>query len=317
MKIIFLVPVHPLLTPGKPLPRWQMQMNWVRALERQGHQVRVAKYTPDERIRLGWGERILYNIRVIGKIGVIRRIDLIILSLGADVLLPITLRLIKWLTRAPLIVLSGVSPIKDGNPRERRMARYVDLVAANDDKHCQQWLDLGAKKAINLPISAVDTDLIYPRKVKKDIDVLFVGIITAERKDFLDKLKNLLPKNINLIVRERVWEEEYVQLLSRAKIVLNPIRPQMKKGANLRMFEAPAAGALLLGSYSNKKWLTPEKEAAVYKNEKDAVKKIIYYIKYDKERKRIAEAGRKRVMGEHRFEDRARELIRVIGEIGG
>ena len=36
------------------------------------------------------------------------------------------------------------------------------------------------------------------------------------------------------------------------KDCFKPIRPEMKNGANLRMFEIPAFGALELGSYGKK-----------------------------------------------------------------
>ena len=65
MRILFLSPVNPKLTPGEPLPRWQMQASWVRALGRLGHEVRVVKYTPEDRIRLGWGEKLMWNLKVI------------------------------------------------------------------------------------------------------------------------------------------------------------------------------------------------------------------------------------------------------------
>ena len=76
--------------------------------------------------------------------------------------------------------------------------------------------------------------------------------MTPERREFLAELRKLLPETVKFVVKEFVWEEEYAGLMSRAKIVLNPIRPEMKNGANLRMFEIPAFGALELGSYGKK-----------------------------------------------------------------
>ena len=61
-------------------------------------------------------------------------------------LFPQTLRLIKWLTKAPLVILSGVSPVSDGNPRERAIAKFADLAAVNDEGHAQEWRKLGAEE---------------------------------------------------------------------------------------------------------------------------------------------------------------------------
>ncbi|MDZ7586437.1 MAG: glycosyltransferase, partial [Patescibacteria group bacterium] len=244
--------------------------------------------------------------------------DLIIWSLGADVLLPQTLRLIKWLTKAPLVVLSGVSPISDGNPRERQMAKLVDLAAVNDYKHAAEWIGLGAKKAVVLPISAMDPELHWGREIRgirgvRDIDVLFVGTLTPARKKFLNELKKLLPESVNFVIKEFVWEEKYAKLMSRAKIVLNPIRPEMTGGANLRMFEIPAFGALELGSFGKKEWLTPGKEMLVYRDAEEAAGLIVEYLKEGKKMEEMAKRGRKRVLEEHTFEKRAEKLMEIIG----
>ena len=164
MRVLFLSPVQPLLTLGQPLPKWQMQASWVRALTRQGHEVRVIKYTPDDKIKLGWGERAAWNLRVVREVGEVGGADLIIYSLGADVLLPQTVHYIKSKLRAPLVVLSGVSPIRDGNPRERGMAPLADLAATNDQSHADEWLKLGAKRAVVLPIAGVDPELHRERR---------------------------------------------------------------------------------------------------------------------------------------------------------
>ncbi|MBI5356154.1 glycosyltransferase family 1 protein [Candidatus Collierbacteria bacterium] len=323
MRLLFLSPVHPLLTPGNPLPKWQMQASWVRALEKVGAEVEVVRYTPEDRIRLGWVDRVWWNFKVVVEVVKInrqidkssnRQIDkLIIYSLGADVLLPWTIRLIKWLIKAPLVVLSGVSPVSDGNPRERSMAKLADFTAVNDERQADEWMELGAKKAVILPISAMDPELHFNKgPALKDIDVLFVGTLTPERKEFFGSLKKLLPESISFVVKEFVWEKEYAGLMSRAKIVLNPIRPEMAEGANLRMFEIPAFGALELGSYGRNEWLTPGKEMLVYKDAEEAAGLINEFLKDDKRREEMVKKGKKRVMEEHTFEDRAEKLIEMV-----
>lgn len=341
LKIIFLSPVHPLLTPGDPLPWWQMQSSWVRGLEKTGAEVRVVKYTPEDGRKLNRFERILQNIRVIrvirpafvstqgrnfGEAREIGKVDLIIYSLGANVLLPSTLRLIKWFTGAPLVILSGVSPVSDGNPREREMAKFVDLAAVNDEKQAREWRELGVKKAVVLPISAMDPELHFNKgrafrlakgpalkdRGIRDIDVLFVGTLTPERKEFFGSLRKLLPETVNFVIKEFIWEEEYARVMSRAKIILNPIRSEMKTGANLRMFEIPAFGALELASFGKKEWLAPGKEMLVYKDVKEAAGLIVKYLKEEKIRKEMAQRGKRRVLAEHKFEDRAERLFEMI-----
>jgi len=377
MRILFLSPVNPKLTPGEPLPRWQMQASWVRALARQGHEVRVVKYTPDKRIRLEWGERIWRNIRAIREIGPAfakasagKQIGLIIYSLGADVLLPGTIHYIKAKLGAPLAVLSGVSPIKQGNPRERAMAPLVDLAATNDQGHGDEWLGLGAKRTVVLPIAAVDPELHYPRNtefgldaildgvssirsarnprslrrrlldseevrvlsgsssmisetpsstrqkletvLERDIDVLFAGTLTPERRRFFDRLRKLLPDRVKMVVKEFVWEEEYAELMSRAKIGINLLRPEMKLGANLRTFEIPAFGAMEITGFCRQEWLAPGKEVEVFRSAEEAAGLVKKYLRNDEARQKMAEAGRKRVIKEHTFDKRVEKLMEMI-----
>lgn len=350
MNILYLSPVHPLLTPGDPLPKWQTQMSHVRALEQLSHSVKVIAYTPKTHIRVSLVERVFYNIKLLFYVSFIgeicsftvtthlktrsgwpydgnrftrkfvnftRRskhlpIGAIFLSLGADVLFPMTIRLLKWRLRVPLVILSGVSPIRDGNPRERVMAKYVGLVATNDPSHAQEWKELGARKAIVLPISAIDPELHYSRDIKRDIDVLFVGTVTPEREQFFQKFHKLLSPHTSFVVKHHVFEEDYVKLLSRAKIVLNPLRPEMKRGANLRLFEIPACGALQLASHTNPEWFTEGKEILTYDDAEDAARLVNYYLSHKGERERIAKRGQERTLGEHTFQKRFKKLIIIL-----
>lgn len=317
MRILYLSPVHPLLTEGTPLPRWQTQASHVRALEHLGHTVRVARYAPRKLGHLSLGERLLENLGVLGISG---SFDLIMLSLGADALLPLTVRLLCARFRAPLVILSGVSPIRQGNPRERALAPLATLVATNDPSHAKEWKELGARRAIVLPLSAIDPTIHYPRlaggrarsNIRQDLDVVFAGTVSEDRKYFLRELQRHLPASVSLVIKQFVWEEEYAGLLSRTKIALNPIRPSMRHGANLRLFEIPAFGAMELSSYSKDEWLTPGKEIVTYDSPSDAAKKIAYYLHHHDERKRIAKTGYTRVMKEHTFVHRFRKLIDVL-----
>lgn len=316
MKILYLSPVHPLLTPGNPLPRWQTQMSHVRVLKQLGHHVDVVVYTPKDHIRVSPAERVSYNLAVIARS--LQRgnlsVDVIFLSLGADVLFPTTIRFLKQKLHAPLLILSGVSPITDGNPRERAIAKYADLVATNDPLHANEWKELGAKRVSVLPISAIDPELHYSRGVKRDIDVLFVGTVTPEREELFRKFRKLLAPETSFVVKHHVFEKNYAVLLSRAKIALNPLRPEMKRGANLRLFEIPAFGALQVASHTSPKWFVEGKEILTYQDAKDAARLVIYYLSHEKIREQIAQRGQERTVSEHTFQRRFEKLITLLHE---
>lgn len=315
MTILYLSPVHPLLTPGRPFPRWQTQASHVRALQALGHHVEVLAYTPMDHIRVTIPERLFYNLKVaLSRM----KVDVIFFSLGADVLFPTTVRFLKQKLNVPLVILSGVSPVSNGNPRERGMASIADLIATNDQSHADEWKRLGATRAIVLPISAIDPELYKgptfgtKGRTLRNIDVLFVGTVTPEREQFFQKFRKLLAPGVSFMVKHHVFEEEYAMLLRRAKIVLNPLRPEMRHGANLRLFEIPALGALELASHTSSEWLVEGKEIVTYTNAEDAARLVEYYLSHEKERKKIVQRGRERVFREHTFEKRFEKLLNLI-----
>lgn len=312
MRILYLSPVHPLLTPGHPLPRWQTQASHVRALQQLGHEVHVCCYTPADHIQLNLMERFRCNASAALRATLSRPVDLVMLSLGADVLFPAVVSFIKRITSAPLVVLSGVSPITDGNPREHRIATLIDLVANNDPTHAQQWLALGAERAEVLPISAIDPQLHYPRTINKDIDVLFIGTVTDQRQLLFREIRRHLGKGVKLVIRHHVWEEEYAYLISRSKIVINPLRPQMPQGANLRLFEIPAFGSFQLAGFTKPEWFVAGKEIAIYRDPIDAAELVKYYLIHQQKRQQMAGRAMNRVGQEHTFAHRFRKLLSIV-----
>ena len=58
----------------------------------------------------------------------------------------------QFLLAGIMVILSGVSPVSNGNSREREMAKLVYLAAVNDEKQAGEWRKLGARKTVVLPI---------------------------------------------------------------------------------------------------------------------------------------------------------------------
>ena len=74
------------------------------------------------------------------------------------------------------------------------------------------------------------------------------------------------------------------------------------------MFEATACGALLITkrvSNIDELWRLG-KEIIVYDDAKELPKLINYYLENDKERVKIAKAGQKRTLKEHKYSDRVK-----------
>jgi spore maturation protein CgeB len=96
------------------------------------------------------------------------------------------------------------------------------------------------------------------------------------------------------------------------KSVLNVFKKKQIKG---RIFEILGCRGFLLTDYADdcENYYREGKEIVYYKNLPDLIEKIKYYLQADKEREEIARAGYQRTMREHTFENRFKEIFKIIG----
>lgn len=87
-----------------------------------------------------------------------------------------------------------------------------------------------------------------------------------------------------------------------------------KRGLNMRTFEIPAAGCFELVDHMEElnNFFAINKEIVTFSDEKDLLEKIAYYLENEKEREKIAEAGRRRVLKEHTYQHRMKVLLSTI-----
>jgi spore maturation protein CgeB len=107
------------------------------------------------------------------------------------------------------------------------------------------------------------------------------------------------------VVNPRYW-------LDNLKSAINTITRTQLKG---RIFEILGCRGFLLTDYADdsENYYQDKKEIVYYTNTPDLIEKIKYYLKTDKERERIAEAGYQRTIREHTFENRFNEIFKIIG----
>jgi spore maturation protein CgeB len=91
---------------------------------------------------------------------------------------------------------------------------------------------------------------------------------------------------------------------------------QMKTAVNQRVFDVPACGGFLLSDYQEDmdRFFEVGKEAICYRTTEEAVSLVAYYLGNAGERKRIAEAARRRVLAEHTYEKRMAALVATMRE---
>ncbi len=102
-------------------------------------------------------------------------------------------------------------------------------------------------------------------------------------------------------------------------INFNCTSQQMKGAVNQRVFDVPCVGAFLLTDYRRQleELFEPGREV-IYYNHPDEIPGLVeIYLNKPKERKRIAEAGRKRVLAEHTYDHRMTTLVDAMRKTFG
>jgi len=171
----------------------------------------------------------------------------------------------------------------------------------------------------------------------RDIDVIYVGGQYGPKVDRLIKLKKRFGSRFRIYGRwalagfggvarmlsgkKPLWmrvraisDEEKTNLYCRTKIGFNMhFSTVPRETGNMRMYEVPAHGAMLLcdkaGLNTHEQIFEPDKEAVFYDSIEDAMEKAEYYLSHDDERERIARAGFARVHRDYDGEQRLKQFL--------
>lgn len=136
-----------------------------------------------------------------------------------------------------------------------------------------------------------DSTVFYNPKIKRDIDVSFVGSLKPARA----KVINYLSKHkVQVLVKGGdLSTKEYAGLMQRSKISLNFSYSGWLPVVTARSFEITACGAMLLeeAGPETAKLFIPGVDYVPWFSNKDCLKKIRYYLKHDQAREEIAKSG--------------------------
>jgi spore maturation protein CgeB len=171
-------------------------------------------------------------------------------------------------------------------------------------------------------------------KVKKDIDVSFLGTRKWSRVELLNYLAR---RKVRIKVYGMGWQteddnarilnpEDYVWVMNKTKINLNTQVDITNNGEGDvltgkktmqikgRDFEVPMIGGFLLTDYNEnfKEFFEFGKEVETYKDKAECLSKIRYYLKHEDKREKIAQAGYKRAHKDHTYVKRFRNILKQI-----
>ena len=152
-----------------------------------------------------------------------------------------------------------------------------------------------------------------PCKVKKDIDVSFLGQAYGNRPELFE--------GTDVLCWGNGWRngiltfQDMATVMSHSKISISPVmRPDGLKNFTARPFEIAASKTLILQEECDwiDKFFIPEKEVVIYKDKPDMLEKISYYLTHERERCQITTAGYNRFLKDHTWESRFREIFKEV-----
>jgi len=165
---------------------------------------------------------------------------------------------------------------------------------------------------------AVNLGVIFDHALPRTFEIAFVGRVDAQ----LRCKRHLILEALKSRFAVRVWgdrpdnqvnQQEMGRIYSQSRLVVNE---SIQGEVNLRMFEALAAGALLLTEDVGPNILglfTPGKHLITYGSH-DLVEKAAYFLDHEEERQAIAQQGRELVYARHHTLARARQFLEYLGE---
>ena len=213
-------------------------------------------------------------------------------------------------------------------------ATEYDLVLSNSEGCLSRLRELGAKRAEALYLGA-DPELFAPHPVEKDHDVFFYAYGDRYRRDWIGELIAEPSRRLTAVdfvlggsgFRGDVGsarELRYFPLnvlpraISASRINVNIARrphAEIFGSSTTRLFELAAAGAAIVSNpYAGiERWFEPGHEVLVASDADEAVETYTALLDDPEAAAELGRRARERVLEEHTYADRARQLLDLVG----
>jgi len=175
------------------------------------------------------------------------------------------------------------------------------------------------------------------QNIKKKCEVIFIGHWENDGRD--ETIKYLLDNGINIKLFGMEWqrskyykffiqkmgeikpiyEKEYNLTINQAKIALVFLSKLNNDTYTRRCFEIPATKTMMISEYADDladNLFEEDKEAVYFRNKKELLEKVHFYLSNEDKIKEVGENGYNRLMRDgHEVKDRCEEIIKVYNEI--
>lgn len=263
------------------------------------------------------------------------KFDILWLDKGLEIK-PETLRKVK--EGSPQTTIVGYSPDDTGskhNQSKKFLAGlpYYDWYCTTKTYNVQELKDLGCPRVM-FTGNAYDPDTHRPIELSVEEKQMFggpvgfIGGYEEQRAEFISFLaENGIPvsvwgngwaengrlKNPNLTIKgPSIYGDDYARAICSFDICLGFLRKANRDLQTTRSMEIPACGAFMLAERTNEHMGLFEegKEAEFFGTDEELLAKVKYYLEHEKERLRIALAGRERCLKNgYSYRERLKEIL--------
>jgi len=168
---------------------------------------------------------------------------------------------------------------------------------------------------------SVDTNIYKDYNLKKTNDVMVVYSTKTQKSNVYPNRKLIHQMISNMTISSKldyVVHQDMIKWINRSKININSVN--YYRTLNARFTETMACGTLLLTDKPDdleKLGFIDGEHLVIYKDLKDLKSKILYYLKHEDKRERIAQQGEEFVRKNHSCQVRVKEMMNFIKEKTG
>lgn len=203
---------------------------------------------------------------------------------------------------------------------------------SNSQGGAEGLLEIGAR-AVHPLFYGADPDLFSPLDVEQDIDAFFYGHGREYRAEWIDAMlrdaSRALPDRRFAVRGTNLGDLGQVEMLPylsfsklreyacRSKlnlVITRKAHASVFASSSSRPFELASLGACMVCSpYEGiETWFEPEKELIIVHSAEEAIERYTWLLQHDEARRSIGQAARERLLKEHTFQHRARQLVATI-----
>jgi len=209
-----------------------------------------------------------------------------------------------------------------------------DLVLSNSEGGIPRLLELGARRAEPL-FWAIDPELFAPQPVEKEQDVFFYGYGDKFRREWMRELVGEPSRRLpdarfalggedfrgdvgSAAVLGPIPNNVFPRAISAARINLNVTRRShatVTASSTVRPFELAACGAAIVSNphAGIERWFEPGRELLVVSSAEEAVGAYRELLADPAQAEELGRRARERVLDEHTYLHRARQLLAALG----